>query len=89
MLALPGRTPELTRALPAWTALTVGGTSYGTAHEAVASVVLTTLGSDDEAWSRFAASPVSYAGPTGRLRLGDVLDAAAKGEAWPKLPSAR
>ncbi|MGN9755996.1 hypothetical protein [Streptomyces sp. SD31] len=89
VLALPDRTPELIRALPAWTALTVGGTSYRTAHEAVVSVVLTTLGSDDEAWSRFATSPASHAGPTAWLRLGDVLDAAAKGEAWPKPPSAR
>ncbi|MEW2134101.1 hypothetical protein [Streptomyces sp. NPDC005435] len=86
LLALPDCRPELVRALPAWSALTVGGARHGTAHAAVASAVLTALGDDDAAWSRFATSPASYSGPTAWLRLGDVLDAAAKGEEWPKPP---
>lgn len=89
VLTLPDLTPELIRALPAWTALTVGGPRYGTAHEAVASVVLTALGDSDEAWSRFVASPASYSGPTAWLRLGDVLDAAAKGTDWPTPPNSK
>jgi hypothetical protein len=89
VLKLPGLTPELIRSLPAWTALTVGGPRYGTAHEAVASVVLAALGDSDEAWSRFAASPASYSGPTAWLRLGDVLDAAVKGTDWPTPPNSK
>ncbi|MEU5698978.1 hypothetical protein [Streptomyces aurantiacus] len=89
VLALPDLTPELVRALPAWTALTVGGPRYGTAHEAVASVVLAALGDSGEAWSRFAASPASYSGPTAWLRLGDVLDAAAKETDWPTPPNSK
>ncbi|MGW7610843.1 hypothetical protein ACWGKW_26900 [Streptomyces sp. NPDC054766] len=89
VLTLPDCTPELIRALPAWTALTVGGPRYGTAHKAVASVVLAALGDSDEAWTRFATSPASYAGPTAWLRLGDILDASAHGTAWPQPPRAR
>jgi hypothetical protein len=89
VLKLPNHTPDLVRALPAWTALTVGGSAYGTACAAVASTVLTALGDDDEAWSRFATSPASYAGPNAWLRLGEVLDAAATGAEWPKPPSSR
>jgi hypothetical protein len=89
VLTLPDLTPELIRVLPAWTALTVGGPRYGTAHKAVASVVLAALGDSDEAWSRFAASPASYSGPTAWLRLGDVLDAAAKGSDWPTPPKSK
>ncbi|MEU4152941.1 hypothetical protein [Streptomyces sp. NPDC026659] len=89
LLALPDCAPELVRALPAWSALTVGGARHGTAHAVVASAVLTALGDDDAAWSRFATSPASYSGPTAWLRLGDVLDAAAKGEEWPKPPGSR
>ncbi|WP_269857921.1 hypothetical protein [Streptomyces sp. RPT161] len=89
VLALSDCAPELILALPAWTALTVGGARYGTAHKIVTSVVLNALGNDDEAWSRFATSPASYAGPTAWLRLGDILDAASKGTAWPKPPNAK
>ncbi|GAA2215948.1 hypothetical protein GCM10009850_114160 [Nonomuraea monospora] len=81
VLALPDCPPHLVRALPAWTALTVGG------PETVVSVVLTTLGNDDEAWNRFATSPASYTGATAWLRLGDVLDAAATSALWPDPPS--
>lgn len=89
VLELQDCTPELIRALPAWTVLTVGGDRYRSAHEAVAAVVLSALGDHDEAWSRFAGSPASYAGPTAWLRLGDVLDASVQGTAWPKPPSAK
>ncbi|MGW6456618.1 hypothetical protein ACWF94_11970 [Streptomyces sp. NPDC055078] len=89
VLALQDCTPELIRALPAWTVLTVGGDRYRSAHKAVAAVVLSALGDNDEAWSRFASSPASYAGPTAWLRLGDVLDASVQGTAWPKPPSAK
>ncbi|KUM79495.1 hypothetical protein [Streptomyces curacoi] len=89
VLALPNCTPELVRALPAWSALTVGGARHGTAHTTVASTVLIALSNDDDAWSRFATSPASYSGPTAWLRLGDVLQAAAKGEEWPKPPNTR
>ncbi|MGW1321547.1 hypothetical protein ACWD64_03375 [Streptomyces antibioticus] len=86
VLALPDVTPEVIRALPAWTALTVGGPRYRTAHKAVAAVVLDALGDGHKAWSRFAAGPASYSGPTAWLRLGDVLDAAARGTDWPTPP---
>lgn len=89
VLALPDCAPELIRALPAWTALTVGGDRYGTANKTVASIVLTALGDDREAWSRFATSPASYSGATAWLRLGEILDASAKGTAWPKPPNAK
>ncbi|MFI8350374.1 hypothetical protein [Streptomyces sp. NPDC085596] len=89
ILALPNCTPELVRALPAWSALTVRGARHGVAHTTVASTVLAALGNDDDAWSRFATSPASYSGPTAWLRLGDVLKAAAQGEEWPKAPSTR
>lgn len=89
VLALPDCSADLIRALPAWTALTVGGPVRGTAHTTVASLVTTTLGADEEAWSRLADSPASYAGPTAWLRLGDILDAAAEGTAWPKPPTVR
>ncbi|MFE6397510.1 hypothetical protein [Streptomyces alboflavus] len=89
VLASQDCTPELIRALPAWTVLTVGGDRYRSAHKAVAAVVLSALGDNDEAWSRFASSPASYAGPTAWLRLGDVLDASVQGTAWPKPPSAK
>jgi hypothetical protein len=89
VLTLPDCTPELIRALPAWTALTVGGPRHGTAHKAVASVVLAALGDSDEAWSRFATSPASYSGPTAWLRLDDILDAAAQGTGWPKPPNSK
>lgn len=89
VLALQDCTPELIRALPAWTVLTIGGDRYRSAHKAVTAVVLSALGDNDEAWSRFASSPASYAGPTAWLRLGDVLDASVQGTAWPKPPSAK
>ncbi|MFI8930065.1 hypothetical protein ACIG3E_20580 [Streptomyces sp. NPDC053474] len=89
VLALQDCTPELIRALPAWTALTVGGDRYSNVRKAVAAVVLSALGDSDEAWARFASSPASYAGPTAWLRLGDVLDAAAHGTGWPKPPGAK
>ncbi|MGW3647820.1 hypothetical protein [Streptomyces sp. NPDC000878] len=89
VLTLPDCTPELIRARPSWTALTVGGQRHGTAHKAVASVVLASLGDSNEAWSRFATSPASYSGPTAWLRLGDILDAAAQKTDWPKPPNSK
>ncbi|WP_239069884.1 hypothetical protein [Streptomyces sp. SID13666] len=90
VLALPDINPELIRALPAWTALTVGGGSrYSTTHKAVTTVVMHALGGSDKAWERFASSPASYSGPTAWLRLGDVLDASAHGTPWPTPPSTR
>lgn len=90
VLALPDLNPELIRALPAWTALTVGGSSrYGTTHQAVTTIVMNALGDSDKAWTRFASSPASYSGPTAWLRLGDVLDASVHGTAWPTPPSTR
>ncbi|MEV1009817.1 hypothetical protein [Streptomyces sp. NPDC049881] len=88
ILALPGLTAELIRALPAWTALTASG-PYGRAHEAVVSVVRAALGDSDEAWARFTASPASYSGPTAWLRLGDILDAAVDSADWPTPPNAK
>jgi hypothetical protein len=73
VLQLPNCSADIVRALPAWTALTIGGPQHRTAHTAVVSLVTTTLGDDEEAWSRFADSPASYAGTT----------------AWPKPPTGR
>ncbi|MEV6753146.1 hypothetical protein [Streptomyces sp. NPDC051214] len=87
VLSLKDCTPELIRALPAWTVLTVGSDRYKSAHKAVATVVLSALGDKDEAWSRFASSPASYSGPTAWLRLGDLLDASVHGTRWPKPPN--
>lgn len=89
VLTLPDLTPEVIRALPAWTALTVGSPRYRTAHKAVAAVVVDALGDSDEAWSRFATSPASYSGPTAWLRLGDVLNAAVQGTDWPTPPNSK
>jgi hypothetical protein len=85
ILALPDRTDELIRALPAWTALSVGGgNGYSPPDEAVTAVVMAALGEDEAAWARFAANPSSYTGPNAWLRLGDILDAARSGTPWPK-----
>jgi hypothetical protein len=89
VLKLPHCPAEVIRALPAWTALTVGGPEHGTAHTAVASLVTDALGDDEKAWGRFADSPASYSGPTAWLRLGDILSAAADGTPWPKPPTGR
>ncbi|MGX5183063.1 hypothetical protein ACWKT5_09615 [Streptomyces avermitilis] len=86
-LALPDPSENLIRALPAWTALSTGGSRYDTAHPQVTQLVLSALGDNEEAWARFADSPASYAGPTAWLRLGDVLDAAVKGTDWPRPPA--
>ncbi|MFF4483307.1 hypothetical protein ACFY1A_40755 [Streptomyces sp. NPDC001520] len=86
VLSLPTTDTDLTRALPAWTALKAGGPCGKEAHPAVISVVRAALGNNAEAWQRFATSPASYAGPTAWLRLGDLLDAAANGTPWPTPP---
>ncbi|MFB4304312.1 hypothetical protein [Actinomadura sp. NTSP31] len=84
ILALPNCSDELVRALPAWTVLSIGGGSgYSPPHEAVTSVVMTTLGEDEAAWARFAANPSSHAGPYAWLRLGEILDASRSGTPWP------
>lgn len=87
-LALPDPSEGLIRALPAWTALSTGGSRFDTAHPQVTRLVLSALGDSEEAWTRFADSPASHAGPTAWLRLGDVLDAAVKGSDWPRPPAA-
>lgn len=90
VLALPDCDRETVLALPAWTALTVGGPRYrSSTHPAVLALVNTALGNDPPAWQRFADSPISHAGPTAWLRLGEVLDAAAHGTPWPKPPASR
>ncbi|MGW1966225.1 hypothetical protein ACWCPD_38930 [Streptomyces sp. NPDC001935] len=86
-LALSDPSEDLMRALPAWTALSTGGSRYDTAHPQVTQLVLSALGDNEEAWARFADSPASYAGPTAWLRLGDVLDAAVEGSDWPRPPA--
>ncbi|MEU5578709.1 hypothetical protein ABZ791_21695 [Streptomyces huasconensis] len=86
VLNLPAIEPELIRALPAWTALKARGPHGRAAHPAVMSTVRAALGSNSEAWQRFAASPAGHTGPTAWLRLGDVLDAAASGTPWPMPP---
>ncbi|MFD3791111.1 hypothetical protein [Streptomyces cyaneofuscatus] len=47
------------------------------------------LGSDQDAWDRFASCPATHSGPAAWLRLGDLLDAAAKGTPWSKPPAGR
>ncbi|MFD5563684.1 hypothetical protein [Kitasatospora griseola] len=90
VLAMPDHNRETVLALPAWTALTVGGPRYrDSIHPAVLALVITALGDDPHAWQRFADSPISHAGATAWLRLGEVLDAAAHGTPWPKPPTSR
>ncbi|MCI4078872.1 hypothetical protein MRQ86_00575 [Streptomyces sp. MMS21 TC-5] len=86
VLRIPDCPTEAILALPAWTALTAGGQPHGTASTAVAELVTSALGDDDEAWTRFSASPAAHAGPAAWLRLGDILTAAAHGTPWPKPP---
>ncbi|MFF6997644.1 hypothetical protein ACFY93_22165 [Streptomyces sp. NPDC008313] len=89
MLARPECPAELIRLLPAWSALKARGPHYDTTHPAVAAYVTEALGDSDAAWLRFAASPMSHAGPGAWHRLGDLLDAAVKGTAWPTPPPGR
>ncbi|MGW0826323.1 hypothetical protein [Streptomyces sp. NPDC002845] len=89
MLARPECPAELLRLLPAWSALKARGPRYDTTHPAVAAYVTEALGDSDEAWQRFAASPMSHAGPGAWHRLGDLLDAAVNGTAWPAPPPGR
>lgn len=89
MLSRPECPPELLRLLPAWSALKARGPRYDTTHPAVAAYVTEALGDSDEAWQRFVASPMSHAGPGAWHRLGDILDAAVEGTAWPTPPPAR
>ncbi|MGW4382480.1 hypothetical protein [Kitasatospora sp. NPDC004531] len=89
VLALPDCAPETVLALPARTALSVGGPRYRGTHPAVLALVAAALGDDEQAWQRFAESPVAHTGPNAWLRLGDVLAAAASGTQWPRPPVAR
>jgi hypothetical protein len=89
ILARTATGPELVRALPAWSALRARGSGYGSAHPSVVSLVRESLGSDQDAWDRFASCPATYSGPTAWLRLGDLLNAAAEGTPWPKPPVSR
>ncbi|WP_344588632.1 hypothetical protein [Actinomadura vinacea] len=83
-LALPDRTDELVRALPAWTVLSIGaGNGYSPPDEVVTSVVMAALGENEAGWARFAVNPSSYAGPNAWLRLGEILDASLSGTPWP------
>lgn len=88
-LSTPMATSEIVRALPAWTALKTRGPQGEPAHQAVTALVHHVLANSAEAWQRFATSPASNSGPTAWLRLGDLLDAAVKGEGWPKPPPGR
>ncbi|MDJ1644681.1 hypothetical protein [Streptomyces pakalii] len=65
------------------------GGGYRDAHPLVVSAVRASLGSDQDAWDRFASCPAAYSGPAAWLRLGDLLDADAKGTPWPKAPAGR
>ncbi|GGN18726.1 hypothetical protein FHR83_004040 [Actinoplanes campanulatus] len=88
VLSLPDCDSAVIRALPAWSAMTVGGSNgYRPSHERVVSLVTTALRDDADAWTRFAGGPASYSGPTAWLRLGDILDAAVGGGAWPDPPA--
>ncbi|MEV3998738.1 hypothetical protein AB0K62_24170 [Streptomyces halstedii] len=89
MLARPECPPELLRLLPAWSAVKARGPRYDTTHPAVAAYVSEVLGDSDAAWQRFAASPMSHAGPGAWHRLGDLLGAAVDGVAWPAPPPGR
>ncbi|MFJ1847664.1 hypothetical protein [Streptomyces sp. NPDC088146] len=89
MLAQPECPSELLRLLPAWSALKARGARYDTTHPAVAAYVSEVLGDSDAAWQRFAASPMSHAGPGAWHRLGDLLGAAVHGIAWPAPPPGR
>lgn len=89
MLARPECPTELLRLLPAWSALKARGHRYDTTHPAVAAYVSDVLGDSDTAWQRFAASPMSHAGPGAWHRLGDLLDTAVEGGAWPTPPPGR
>ncbi|MFD0632369.1 hypothetical protein [Catenulispora yoronensis] len=89
VLALPSIDAETIRALPAWTALKIGGGHIGRAHPEIVDFVTETLGEDTSAWQRLAQSPISYTGPNAWLRLGDVLDCAQSGAPWPAPPPAR
>uniref|UniRef100_A0AAU2V1A6 Zorya protein ZorC EH domain-containing protein n=1 Tax=Streptomyces sp. NBC_00003 TaxID=2903608 RepID=A0AAU2V1A6_9ACTN len=89
ILARPDAERELVRALPAWSALRARDGSHGSAHPAVVSVVREALGTDQDAWDRFANCPATHSGPTAWLRLSDLLDAAATGAPWPKPPGSR
>ncbi|WGD38704.1 hypothetical protein [Streptomyces cathayae] len=89
VLAGPEAGPALVRALPAWSALRARSDRHGTAHPAVVATVREALGTDQDAWGRFAACPATQSGPTAWLRLGDLLDAAAAGVPWPKPPGSR
>ncbi|MGS2619878.1 hypothetical protein ACVCAH_36185 [Micromonospora sp. LZ34] len=90
ILALPDCEDDLIRALPAWAALTLAGAyRYRAGNQVVTSVVTTALGESGEAWARFATNPASPTGSNAWLRLGDLLDAAVSGSAWPSPPNSK
>ncbi|MFB6963143.1 hypothetical protein ACFCYB_40835 [Streptomyces sp. NPDC056309] len=80
---------SLVRALPAWPALHARGDHHHSAHPLVVAAVRDALGTDQDAWNRFATCPAANSGPAAWLRLGDLLDTAAKGAPWPKPPGSR
>ncbi|MGW6062605.1 hypothetical protein [Streptomyces sp. NPDC055189] len=86
VLARPDTGLDLVLALPAWSALRARGGQHGSSHPLVVSVVCDALGTDQDAWDRFAACPATYSGAPAWLRLGDLLDSAVAGTPWPKPP---
>ncbi|WP_160050526.1 hypothetical protein [Nocardiopsis sp. FR4] len=82
VLSLPEVAPEVVRALPLWSAV-----RCPQGQPAVVSAVTQALGTDEQAWKRFADNPATGSGEHAWLRLDDVLDAAAVGEPWPAPPS--
>ncbi|WP_049574055.1 hypothetical protein [Streptomyces sp. SBT349] len=79
VVSVPACGPGTVRALPAWAALRAGG-------PVVNEAVRTALGDDEAAWTRLATGPVGPEGARAWLRLGEILDAARDGTAWPKPP---
>ncbi|MFI9159375.1 hypothetical protein [Kitasatospora aureofaciens] len=89
ILTLPGCRRETVLALPAWTALESRGSHYDRTYPTVLALVAGILGDDRQAWHRLTDSPISHSGPNARLRLGDILKAAAGGTDGPKPPASR
>ncbi|MEU1006379.1 hypothetical protein [Streptomyces tibetensis] len=63
VLARSESDPALVRALPAWSALRARGGRRATAHPAVVTAVREVLGTDQDAWDRFAACPLPTPAP--------------------------
>lgn len=81
VLSLPEVDSEVVRALPLWSAV-----RCTRGRPTVVSVISQALGTDEQAWERFAANPATGTGEHAWLRLGEVLDASAAGQPWPAAP---